>query len=176
MQTLSKKSMLVAGAVLLAGGLALTHNNRSSQSGCCCPSIESMSAFAAEAAKGLGTNAPATAALPRLVDLGADKCVPCKKMAPILKDLKTEYAGRLDVEFIDVWQNPDAGKTYKIRLISTQIFFDASGKERFRHEGFYGKDDILAKWKDLGVDLKAESRKPRAEGGPKPEAKGETKP
>jgi len=135
-----------------------------------------MSAFATEAAKVPRTNAPAKSVLPRLVDLGADKCVPCKKMAPILKELKTEYAGRMDVEFIDVWQNPDAGKTYKIRLIPTQIFFDASGKELCRHEGFYGKEDILAKWKDLGVDLKANSRKPRAEGSPKPGAKSEAKP
>jgi thioredoxin 1 len=95
--------------------------------------------------------------LPKLVDLGADKCIPCKAMAPILKDLKTEYAGRMDVEFIDVWKNPDAGKAHKIKLIPTQIFFDASGKERFRHEGFYGKEDILGKWKDLGVDLKGKA-------------------
>jgi thioredoxin 1 len=92
--------------------------------------------------------------LPRLVDLGADKCIPCKMMAPVLADLKTNYVGRMDVEFIDVWKNPDAGKAYKIKLIPTQIFFDASGKERFRHEGFFGKEDILAKWKELGVDLK----------------------
>jgi len=95
--------------------------------------------------------------LPKLVDLGADKCIPCKAMAPILKDLKTDYAGRMDVEFIDVWKNPDAGKAHKIKLIPTQIFFDASGKERFRHEGFYGKEDILAKWKELGVDIKAKA-------------------
>src|SRR5512135_17122 len=94
------------------------------------------------------------AKLPKLIDLGADKCIPCKMMAPILKELKTEYAGRMDVEFIDVWKTPDAGKPYKIKLIPTQIFFDASGKERFRHEGFFGKEDILAKWKELGVDLK----------------------
>src|SRR5512142_1692595 len=92
--------------------------------------------------------------LPRLVDLGADKCIPCKAMAPILKDLKAEYAGRMEVEFIDVWKNPDAGKAYKIRMIPTQIFFDASGKERFRHVGFYGKEDILGKWKELGVEFK----------------------
>ncbi len=95
--------------------------------------------------------------VPKLVDLGADKCIPCKAMAPILKDLKAEYAGRMDVEFIDVWKNPNAGKAYKIKLIPTQIFFDASGKERFRHEGFYGKEDILGKWKELGVDLKAKA-------------------
>jgi hypothetical protein len=78
-------------------------------------------------------------------------------MAPILKDLKTEYAGRMDVEFIDVWKSPDAGKAYKIKLIPTQIFFDASGKERFRHEGFFGTEDILGKWKELGVDLKGKA-------------------
>src|SRR5512136_711906 len=80
--------------------------------------------------------APASAAkLPRLVDLGADRCIPCKMMAPVLKELKAEYAGRLEVDFIDVWKNPDAGEPYKIKLIPTQIFFDASGKELFRHEG-----------------------------------------
>ena len=101
------------------------------------------------------TWAAESAKLPKLVDLGADKCIPCKAMAPILKDLKAEYAGRMDVEFIDVWKNPDPGKAYKIKMIPTQIFFDASGKELFRHVGFYGREDILGKWKELGVDLKA---------------------
>ncbi len=91
--------------------------------------------------------------LPRLVDLGAGKCIPCKMMAPILEDLKKTYAGRMDVLFIDVWENPDAGKKYGINVIPTQIFYDADGKELFRHEGFFGKDDILAKWKELGVSL-----------------------
>ncbi|HUW20777.1 MAG TPA: organomercurial lyase [Sedimentisphaerales bacterium] len=91
--------------------------------------------------------------LPRLVDLGATKCIPCKMMAPILEELKTEYAGRLRVDFIDVWQNPDAAKEYGIKIIPTQIFFDAAGKDRFRHEGFFSKEDILAKWKELGVNL-----------------------
>ena len=114
-----------------------------------------MTALAAEAAKPAATNAPAKAALPRLVDLGADKCIPCKMMAPVLKELKKEYEGRMEVEFIDVWKNPDAGKAYKINLIPTQIFFDAGGKELFRHEGFFSKKDILAKWKELGVEFKA---------------------
>ena len=99
------------------------------------------------------TKTPPTAALPRLVDLGAGKCIPCKMMAPILDDLKKEYAGTLDVQFVDVWENPDAAKKYDIELIPTQIFYDASGKERFRHQGFFAKEDIIAKWKELGVDL-----------------------
>ena len=91
--------------------------------------------------------------LPRLVDLGASKCVPCKMMAPILEELKKEYAGRMLVEFIDVWQTPEAGKEYGVRMIPTQIFYKAGGKEIFRHEGFFAKEDILAKWKELGVDI-----------------------
>ena len=105
------------------------------------------------------------AKLPRLVDLGADKCIPCKMMMPVLADLKTNYTGRLEVEFIDVWKKPEAGKAFKIKLIPTQVFYDATGKERFRHQGFFSREDILAKWKELGVDLgglksKVQSSKP----------------
>jgi thioredoxin 1 len=103
--------------------------------------------------------APAVAAvkLPRLLDLGAGKCIPCKMMAPILEELRKEYAGRLEVTFIDVWVNPDAGKPYGIEMIPTQIFFDAEGRELFRHVGFFAKEDILGKWKELGVDLGGKS-------------------
>ncbi len=92
--------------------------------------------------------------LPRLVDLGAGKCIPCKMMAPILEDLKKDHAGKLEVVFIDVWQNSDEGSKYKIRVIPTQIFYSPEGKELFRHEGFYSREDILAKWKELGHELK----------------------
>ena len=91
--------------------------------------------------------------LPRLVDLGADQCVPCKMMAPILASLKEDYAGRMEVEFIDVWKNPGAGEEYGIQVIPTQIFYSASGEELRRHTGFIGREDILAAWNELGVDL-----------------------
>ena len=91
--------------------------------------------------------------LPRLVELGADRCVPCKMMAPILEELRREYAGILQVASIDVWKNPDAAKEYGIRIIPTQIFYDASGREVFRHVGFIPKRDILAKWKELGIPI-----------------------
>jgi len=94
-----------------------------------------------------------SAGLPRLLDLGAGKCIPCKMMAPILEELKAEYAGSLEVAFIDVWQNKDAGEKYGIQTIPCQIFYDASGKELFRHEGFFSKEEILAKWKELGINL-----------------------
>ena len=59
----------------------------------------------------------------------------------------------MEVEFIDVWKNQGAGKQYGVEMIPTQIFFNAEGKELFRHTGFFGKEDILGKWKELGVNL-----------------------
>ncbi len=94
-----------------------------------------------------------TTALPRLLDLGADKCVPCKMMTPILEELRNDYAGALTVEFIDVWKDPPAAQPFGIKVIPTQIFFAQDGTELFRHEGFFSREDILAKWRELGVLL-----------------------
>jgi len=91
--------------------------------------------------------------LPRLVDLGADKCIPCKMMAPILEELSAEYKDKLQVVFIDVWKNPADGRQFGIRVIPTQIFLGPDGKELYRHEGFFSKEDILAKWKKFGFDF-----------------------
>ena len=96
----------------------------------------------------------ASSALPRLVDLGAGKCIPCKQMKPILAELTRDYADQFTVVFIDVWENRDEGPKYGIRMIPTQIFYGADGKELARHEGFMAKKDILAKWKELGVAIR----------------------
>jgi thioredoxin 1 len=102
------------------------------------------------------TNAVYSAtATPRLVDLGLPACIPCALMAPGLEELKREYAGRLQIEFIDTFYNPGAKTQYNAPFCATQIFIAASGKELFRHVGYYSKKDILAKWKELGVDLSA---------------------
>lgn len=95
----------------------------------------------------------AASGLPRLVDLGARQCIPCQRMAPILEELREAYAGSLEVVFIDVSQDSAAAEIYHIRSIPTQVFLDASGNERFRHEGFLAKEEILAKWKELGFSL-----------------------
>ena len=93
------------------------------------------------------------AALPRLVDLGSTTCIPCKKMAPILVELRADYAGLVDVVFIDVWKDKDAGEPYHLRLIPTQVFLDREGKEVFRHEGFFAREDIEKVFKEkFGVE------------------------
>jgi len=98
------------------------------------------------------------AALPRIVDLGADKCIPCKMMTPVLAELTRDYKGQLDVVFFDVWKDRAKGQEYGIQLIPTQIFFDATGKEVYRHEGFISKKEILSKWAELGINLTAPAK------------------
>ncbi|MDO8835228.1 MAG: thioredoxin family protein, partial [Vicinamibacterales bacterium] len=61
------------------------------------PMSSHASQAAAPAAHVAGTGAVQATGLPRLVDLGADSCIPCKAMAPFLVELRTEYAGRMQV-------------------------------------------------------------------------------
>ena len=91
--------------------------------------------------------------IPVLFELGSHGCTPCKKMMPVLRELKSEYDGRLGVCFVDIIEEKEVGRKYEIRLMPTQLFLDGEGKELFRHTGFYAKAGIIAKWKELGFDL-----------------------
>ena len=77
-----------------------------------------------------------------MVDLGADKCIPCKLMAPILERLESEYKGKAAIVFIDVWKTPERAKKFGISSIPTQIFYEKNGKERYRHTGFLDEKEI----------------------------------
>lgn len=89
--------------------------------------------------------------MPRIVDLGMGRCIPCKMMAPILKELTEEYRGRVVIEVIDIGDKPGAVKEYGMRVMPTQIFFDAEGNEFWRHEGFLAKETIVEKLREMGV-------------------------
>ena len=89
-------------------------------------------------------------ALPLLLDLGSTTCVPCKAMAPILEEMSETFAGQFDVRFEDVRKDAALARTHGVRIIPTQIFFDEHGKELFRHQGFFSREDMLATWEELG--------------------------
>jgi thioredoxin 1 len=79
------------------------------------------------------------------VELGSVKCIPCRQMQPVMKAIEEKFGSQIKVVFHDVWTEqgkPYAG-TYKIRLIPTQVFLDADGKEFFRHEGFFPEAEIV---------------------------------
>lgn len=88
---------------------------------------------------------------PTVIDLGARTCTQCKKMAPILEALAAEYKGKAGVLFIDVSADRTAADRFQVRLIPTQIFFDARGKEVKRHIGFFDKAEILRELKAAGL-------------------------
>ncbi len=87
------------------------------------------------------------------IELGSDKCIPCKKMQPILKSLEKKYGSQLKVIFYDVWkkEHKDKSEKYGIKLIPTQIFLDENNKEIHRHEGYYPQKDIEKFLKSKGL-------------------------
>ncbi|SDM89075.1 thioredoxin 1 [Geoalkalibacter ferrihydriticus] len=106
-----------------------------------------------DSASAQGGSPVAGTGVPHLVDLGADKCIPCQMMKPILDDLEKDFAGRMDVTFIDVWKNRDEARRFGIQMIPTQIFYDEKGVELYRRSGFIGREDILATWQRLGYEF-----------------------
>ncbi len=93
----------------------------------------------------------ANSPLPKLLDFGRGKCIPCKKMAPILKELSEEYRDRVIIKIIEIDQERGLTMANRIRLIPTQIFFDEKNREVFRHEGFMGKDEIRKVFQKMGI-------------------------
>jgi len=86
-----------------------------------------------------------------MVDLGADACVPCKMMMPIITKLEKAYRGKAAIVFIDVWKDKNQATRFGIRAIPTQIFFDEAGREVYRHTGFLGEMEIISQLKKMGV-------------------------
>jgi thioredoxin 1 len=78
------------------------------------------------------------------LELGAESCIPCKMMQPIMREIAAIYPGVVDVIFHDLYKNRSVGQQYGVRVMPTQIFLDAQGKEFYRHEGFFPKDEIVS--------------------------------
>lgn len=85
------------------------------------------------------------------IELGADKCIPCKAMKPVMREIAQEYKGVIQVVFYDVWKTPKYAKDYGVQMIPTQVFFDKNGEEIMRHVGFYAKDDIIKMLKEKDI-------------------------
>jgi thioredoxin 1 len=86
-----------------------------------------------------------------LVDLGANACIPCRMMAPIMTKLEKDYQGKAAIIFIDVWKDKGPADRFGIQAIPTQIFFDKTGKEVLRHLGFMSEKEIVSQLKKMGV-------------------------
>ncbi len=88
---------------------------------------------------------------PSLVDFGSVGCIPCDMMAPILDTLKKKYEGKVNVLFVHVKEKPILTGRYGVQTIPVQVFFDKSGKEVFRHVGFFAQEEIEKRLSQMGV-------------------------
>jgi len=88
---------------------------------------------------------------PLLVDFGANNCVPCRQLRPILKDIAKEQSGKAEILIIDVYKFKSLAADHKIQVVPTLIFFDKTGKEVYRHMGAWDKDSIVKKLAEIGA-------------------------
>mgnify|MGYP002410580470 FL=1 len=89
------------------------------------------------------------------IELGSVNCVPCQAMQPVMEEVKKRYPSEVEVRFHDVWtkEGQPYGSKYGIRVIPTQVFLNKSGKEYFRHEGFFPLEEVLKVLEQGGLKL-----------------------
>jgi thioredoxin 1 len=100
----------------------------------------------------LATQAQGTAPVkgkPALYEFGAKYCIPCKEMKEVMAALKTSHGDQVEFRMVYADEERPLFEQYKIMLIPTQVFFDASGKEVDRHIGALPKEEVIKKLKEL---------------------------
>jgi len=65
--------------------------------------------------------------LPMIIDFGSDSCIPCQKMAPVLKTMNAEMQGKAIIKFVDVWKYKGAAANFPIKVIPTQVLINSNG-------------------------------------------------
>ena len=88
------------------------------------------------------------------VELGSVRCIPCQQMQPVMKSIEKKFSTQVKVVFYDVWTQEGApyGKKYGIEAIPTQVFLDETGKEYFRHVGFFPEEELVKVLNLKGVE------------------------
>lgn len=94
---------------------------------------------------------PDAAAKVTFIELGSDKCIPCKQMRPVMDAIARTFGDQVDIVFYDVWKDDAPAREYGIQYIPTQVFLDENGVEFHRHIGFYPQEKIEALLVERGL-------------------------
>jgi len=86
-----------------------------------------------------------------LKEFGSNRCIPCRKMKPILAEIANEYKGILEVEVLEIKDHLEEAKKYGIMLIPTQVLLDPKGNVQWRHIGFIPKEDLESVLHEKGI-------------------------
>ena len=90
----------------------------------------------------------------KFLEIGSDKCIPCKQMKVVTENIVKKYGDELAFQYIDIYENKDVADDYKIQLIPTQIFYNPKGVEIFRHVGYFPEEKIDSLLQANGLKMK----------------------
>ncbi len=65
---------------------------------------------------------------PAIIDFYADWCAPCKMVAPILEELKSEYGNKLDIYKIDTEAERELAGMFGVQSIPSLLFIPSEGQ------------------------------------------------
>ena len=137
------RGVVVSFAVALLGILALAG---------CGGGTDTAGSSAALLATPASAHGPGSTTKVTFVELGSDKCIPCKEMRPVMDGIQQTFGDQVEIVFYDVWEDDALAKEYGIQMIPTQVFLDEMGAEFHRHTGFYPQEKIEAMLVEHGLD------------------------
>jgi thioredoxin 1 len=89
------------------------------------------------------------------IELGSVRCIPCQKMQTVMKSIEMKCGETVKINFYDVWteEGKPYGVRYGIESIPTQVFLDDTGKEYYRHVGFFPEEELVKVLQMKGVKI-----------------------
>jgi thioredoxin 1 len=78
------------------------------------------------------------------LEFGATGCISCRMMEKVMNEVKEKYPDKIKVKFINVLlpETQDMMKYFGIAAIPTQVLMDSTGKEVFRHTGYFSTEEL----------------------------------
>jgi thioredoxin-like negative regulator of GroEL len=87
--------------------------------------------------------------LPQLYEFDRKLCPVCRESELIIREVKNLYPGQFAGRRLYIDEHQPLFRQYQVAIVPTQVFLDPAGKEVFRHEGVFPKDQLIQKLREL---------------------------